>query len=498
MQLRTFKKHHKWLGLFLSLFLVVFAVSGIVLNHRDVVEECELSRSYLPSDYEFDRWNNGLIRGTLSWKDSTQVLAYGVAGMWLTDRWGRVWQPYNDGLPRGVDGRGVRHVVRTAEGEVFACTPLGVYRHVGQSWYEVPLVLEDGHERLVDLAVKGDTLVVVSRSRVYWAVAPYEAFHAVTLQPSEGHDERVSLFRTLWVLHSGELFGLVGRLVVDVLGLLLLLLVLTGVAHWFFPRWIRRWCARVAHRKRATKQMQRNLWLHDRMGRYTLVGIFVVVLTGWCLRPPWLVAVAQAKVPAIPFTLLDGRGNAWHDRLRTLRYDTHDDTWLLHTSSGFYAMADLTAMPTPILHAPPVSVMGINAMVQDERGVWTVGSFAGLYEWDRASGRVVDHYTQAAPQVVVGPPVGEHICAGYSRDFAHGPLVFLYDKGTTALPMPESMRTLPMSLWQVALEAHTGRIYTCLGAGRHLVVFCIGGATLWCLWAGYRIRLRLRRAKPST
>lgn len=492
MKLRTFRLHHKWLGLFLSVFLVIFALSGIILNHRSLVAEMEVSRRFLPQEYQYAQWNNGLIRGTLAQPDSHNVVAYGSAGVWLTDKQGAQWQPYNDGLPANSDGRQVRQVVRGAGGELFACTAFGLYRYQDTCWAAVSLPLAMPDERLTDLTHKGDTLVAVSRSHLYWGTAPYTHFHRTTLRPSKEHDERVSLFRTLWLLHSGELFGSIGQLIVDLLGVLLIILVLTGVLHWFFPRAIKHMCHSVSQRQSASKQMLRNLWLHDRLGRYTLIAIGVVVFTGWCLRPPLLIAIAEGKVPVIPFSTLDAPDNAWHDRLRTLHYDKQSQIWLLHTSSGFYGFTHFEDMPAPIATTPPISVMGINTMEQQANGTWLIGSFAGIYLWDREQGTILDYITHQPPQEVTGPPIGQHMCAGYSQDFGK-PIVFLYDKGTPDLPMPASMRTLPMSLWQIALEAHTGRIYTFLGVGRQAVVFVIGLATLWCLWAGYRIRRQLRK-----
>lgn len=490
MQLRTFKRHHKWLGLILSLFLILFSLSGIVLNHRSLVANAALSRRYLPSEYHFSAWNNGLLRGTITLDDSTGILAYGTAGVWLTDSMGNIWQAYNKGLPDGADHKTIRRVLQTESGTVFACTPFAVYRLVEGEWHAIPLPMSEIHEDLVDLAYGRDTLVVVGRSHLYVAAPPYTTFRVVTLLPSDTHDYRVSLFRTIWLLHSGELFGLVGKVLIDLLGVLMVVLVVTGVMHWFFPKWIRHLRHRVEQRKQATQQMLRNFRLHNRLGKYTIGAMIFVVFTGWCLRPPLLIALAQWQVPVIPYTLLDRPGNAWHDRLRTLRYDVYSHTWLLNTSVGFYESPTLASVPKRLPHTPPISVMGINAMEQRTDGTWVVGSFAGIYTWNRVLGQVRDYYTQLPPKEQSGPPIGQNICAGYSDDFVQGELVVLYDKGSSLLPMPDEMRYLPMSLWHMALEVHTGRIYTFLGIGKHFVVFAIGLATLWCLWAGYRVRHR--------
>lgn len=49
----TWRKQYKWLGIGLSFFMLMFCVSGILLNHRSLIKEVNVSRKYLPSRYEF-------------------------------------------------------------------------------------------------------------------------------------------------------------------------------------------------------------------------------------------------------------------------------------------------------------------------------------------------------------------------------------------------------------------------------------------------------------
>ena len=60
------------------------------------------------------------------------------------------------------------------------------------------------------------------------------------------------------------------------------------------------------------------------------------------------------------------------------------------------------------------------------------------------------------------------------------------------------MQKLPMSLRNLSLEIHTGRIYTFLGIGNVLYIFIIGLAILWCLWSGWKIRCQRREKKKET
>ncbi|MEE0652494.1 hypothetical protein ACTQ1W_11115 [Segatella copri] len=48
------------------------------------------------------------------------------------------------------------------------------------------------------------------------------------------------------------------------------------------------------------------------------------------------------------------------------------------------------------------------------------------------------------------------------------------------------MSQLPMSLWNVALEVHSGRIF--IGSiTTYIFIFVMHFFAIWCLWSDYRI-----------
>lgn len=52
---------------------------------------------------------------------------------------------------------------------------------------------------------------------------------------------------------------------------------------------------------------------------------------------------------------------------------------------------------------------------------------------------------------------------------------------------PGELSTQPMSLWNFALEVHSGRVF--IGSvATYVFVFLVGGGCVWCLWTGYRVR----------
>lgn len=225
---------------------------------------------------------------------------------------------------------------------------------------------------------------------------------------------------------------------------------------------------------------------HNRLGRYTILALLFISLTGFALRPPLLIALAQTYIPSIPGTTLDS-DNPWADKLRALRWDDVNNDWLLSTSEGFYSLKQLESKPKREISAPAVSVMGINVLQRVRSGrEWIVGSFAGLYRWNRLTGIVTDYVTGQPAPTKAGSPFGKMAVSGFSSDFTKD-VVCTYYEGTSSMPQPEWMSGLPISVWQLALEIHTGRIFTLLGPITILYVFIIGLLTFFILWSGWKI-----------
>lgn len=491
MKQKTWRKHHKWLGIVLAFFLVMFCVSGIVLNHRKMVSGINISRCWLPDDYTFRNWNGGLMRGSLIHKadsSSVSVFLYGNSGIWKTDTTGRDFYDFNVGLPESADERNIKGCAVTDDNTLWTVSQFGLYRYDRDSerWKAVRLpFIED--EKLTDIAVHGDSVIVLGRSDMFVSEAPYKEFKVIHIQAPYGYDGSVSLFRTVWDAHNGSIFGLPGRIVIDVVALIFIFICITGIVYWIMPKYIRRLKKKDKDVKSASAKLKWNLTWHDKAGRYTFGILLFVAVTGWCLRPPLLIAIANIDVPALPLTSVS-TDNAWHDKLRMLRYDDSRGDWLLSTSEGFYSLSSLNAVPQQIMQAPPVSVMGINVWEMDKEGNWLVGSFSGMFTWNRDKDIVKDYFTGEVTHESSASPFGKFAVSGYSDDFVSGPAVAEYIQGTDKIDMPSDFAFLPMSLWNVAHEIHSGRIYTFLGSMNILYITIIGILIIWCLVSGYRIR----------
>ena len=541
----TWKKYHRWLGLVLSVFMLVFSVSGIILNHREVFSGCEVSRKWLPASYHIKNFNNGVVKGTvmkksaahsLSSENCDSVLAYGCAGVFLTDSRLSTWQDFNAGLPESIDERNVRHVVKAKDGSLWCAALRDVYRYDENSHRWKKVELPGNEERIMDVALAKDSMTVVAltRSRVFTIVPFVQYGEIVKIGKSSSETYRVeskiiptpkkyepktTLFKLVWHLHSGEFFGLPGKLVVDAIALVLIVLSITGILLFILPYGIRRAkkLAAKARMKRLGKQFAWNMKWHNKIGYVTIVLTLWIAITGMCLRPPLMVPLVLSKLPQA----VGEDGNVWQDKLRAIRWDAVQGDWLVSTSEGFLRVdEDFSQAPKmlPDAECPKLSPMGVTVWESDGKGGWIVGSFRGIYRWNPVNhslNQILDYFTGKPSEETSMIPISDNLVCGYSEDFLGGkPLVFDFAKGVedakgqaVALCNDEPKKsrneesmsdliceTAPMSLWNVALELHVGRCYSpFLGPLSDLFVFLSGLLITLVLLSGYIISHRRRK-----
>lgn len=558
----TWKKYHRWFGLVLSVFMLVFCVSGIILNHREAFSGCDVSRKWLPASYHVKNFNNGVVKGTVvknqkTASDSTEqslaveknpsvhanssespdsVLVYGCAGVFLTDSQLSTWQDFNAGLPESIDERNVRHVVKAKDGSLWCAALRDVYRYDENSHRWKKVELPGNEERIMDVALAKDSMTVVAltRSRVF-TIVPFVQYGEIVkigksssetyrveskiIPAPKKYESKTTLFKLVWHLHSGEFFGLPGKLVVDAIALVLIVLSITGILLFILPYGIRRAkkLAAKARMKRLGKQFAWNMKWHNKIGYVTIVLTLWIAITGMCLRPPLMVPLVLSKLPQA----VGEDGNVWQDKLRAIRWDAVQGDWLVSTSEGFLRVdEDFSQAPKmlPDDECPKLSPMGVTVWESDGKGGWIVGSFRGIYRWNpvnHSSNQILDYFTGKPSVETSMIPISDNLVCGYSEDFLGGkPLVFDFAKGVEdakgqAVALcndePKTSRneesmsdliceTAPMSLWNVALELHVGRCYSpFLGPLSDLFVFLSGLLITLVLLSGYIISHRRRK-----
>ncbi|HQO49049.1 MAG TPA: PepSY domain-containing protein [Bacteroidales bacterium] len=501
--MKKLKWIHRWFSLFAGILLILWAASGIILNHRNSVSALSIKRSFLPSDYQYDNWNNAAIRSACHWRGDS-ILVYGNVGIWLTDHDFRSFEPMMKGLPGGIDPLRTMKIVNTSQHDVYAATQSGLYQlsFGKQDWKKIDVASHD--TRVVDLVVKNDTLFVMNRSKIYLIdiLNDNKIIKTIDLKPAHNDDGKIGLFRTLWVIHSGEILGFIGKLFVDFLALLLVFLVLTGYVWFFFPRWMKKRKSKGLTSTNQKKWTSFSIRWHNKLGIWLGAFLVVTVLTGIFLRPPLLIAIANSRVAKIPFSVLD-QPNTWEDKLRALLFDDETKQWYIGTNEGIYTVNEsFSQRPKVVENLPPVSVMGINVFEKLENSNFLIGSFNGLFVWNAESGESFDFLTgkEVEARSSVASPIGKNLISGLiinEGDF----LVFDYNKGLLGneVAMPDKIKATPMPLWNLALEIHTARIFEpFIGPFYLLIIPLLGLITLLILISGIVIYLRPKKKKVLT
>lgn len=495
---KFFKKYHKWPSLVLTFFILLFALSGIVMNHRETFSSVDVSRNYLGSEYQYKNWNKAAVKSSLQLEGDT-ALIYGNIGVWKTTDNYKTYDDFNQGFTDGIDNAKIEKLLKTSSGDIYAGTLMGLYKHINGAWQEVNLPVPE--KRVVDLLEVKGGLYVLTRSNLLKQTPA--GFDKVNLLAKANYDGKISLFKTLWEVHSGEAFGLLGKLFVDFIGLIFILLSISGIIYFIYPKWMKRLKVRGHEVKKKAKFLKFNLKWHNRLGYWMIVFLILTTLTGMFLRPPLLIAIANAKVGKLPFTHLDNL-NPWYDQLRRITYDEELDRILLATNEGVYYSDNLfETAPIEFSSRVPVSVMGVNVFEVVKPGQYLVGSFSGLFYWIPERGLVFNYLTKK-PHVAIkrmGPPISSHPIAGYLHDSEGREFVFDYSRGVGNMSddiyfsqMPGQIQASPMSLWNLCLEIHTGRIYQYLFGKFYILFIPLAGLSIiWILITGLILYLRKRK-----
>lgn len=500
--MKFWKWTHKWFSVVFGLLVILWALSGILLNHRNLISTAEVNRALLPPSYQYKNWNNAAVRSGLEIGNDS-ILIYGNIGICLTNRKLVRFSPFISGFPKGIDGKKVNQVFQSQHGIVYAATQSGLYEldRAGSRWIKIPLDLHD--ERIMDVTQKGDRLVFLTRSELIIGYdKPQNAsFERFVLPRAVDDDGLVGLFRTLWVLHSGEIYGVVGKLIVDLFAIALLFLVITGYIYFFFPRWIKKLKRKGKTNRSLMFPLSFSIKWHNKVGIYIAVFLVFTTITGMFLRPPLLIAIGNKRVEKIPFSLLSN-ANPWFDRLRAIHWNEAEKYWLIGTNEGFYkANENFQGQLMPFAKQPPVSVMGINAFEFLGNDTYLVGSFNGLFWWQPNAGYIRDAITGKMPEQTTsaGSPLGEYLIAGMMQVEGKR-LVFDYNRGLLEenISMPLQIREGKMSLWNVALEVHAGRIFQdVLGPFYILLVPLFGLIMLFILLGGLVRWFKIRKRKSN-
>src|SRR3990172_11767138 len=110
---------HKYIGLILILFMLWMAISGILMNHPDLISSISVPGWLVPEQYHIKNWNrSSLINLVFSAKDPRVAYLAGKQGIWKSEDGGFSFSPMMNGLPNTDYYRKTKHLLYLKDSDV--------------------------------------------------------------------------------------------------------------------------------------------------------------------------------------------------------------------------------------------------------------------------------------------------------------------------------------------------------------------------------------------
>jgi hypothetical protein len=480
---------HKYVGLVIVLFLAWMSVSGVLMNHPNLISRFSVPRWLVPPQYHIQNWNrNPLTDLVFLSRDSNVAFAAGKQGVWKSVDGGKRFVRFSDGLPSSAYYRKTRDLFlyERGTGYLFAAMDGGLYvcDLRGELWRAVEL--GSGDEPVKKIIAVGDRLVVATASGLY-ASSPTPSdisFSPVSIRREEP-ERRVSLIELFFSLHSGSAWLLAGRLLFDVVGAILFFLCVSAFYTWYFP-WQRRRSkkSRLLTNPHSAKAFKLMFKYHLKLGIWIAAVLLIIGGTGFFMRPPLLAVIVHGSVPASAYPGLLS-ANPWHDRIQNMLYDAVDGKIIVQASDGLWvADADLAQPFRPLDLDVPIFVMGATVFEPRGTGGHLIGSFAGLFHWSRSTGRSIDLLTQEEVTGVASLQPAEHMITGYFQTPHGEQFVSTFEQGVVPVggveangrfEVPDELTgEYRMPLWNYLFEIHNGRFFKDIIGGLYILIIPLG------------------------
>lgn len=461
---------HRTIGLLLALWLALMGLSGVLVNHPDWIRELEAPLWLTPPSYRPQGWNQGTATTLIASRlHKGEILLAGSFGCWQGPAEGALRETQS-GLGQGGASREIRQLALlplSPDAQDETCIALGGMGLYTKTWRDsvwAPLEAPGS----LPVAFFPDTVAsTLITEEGAWScanddlAAGFPSWKRIELHAEQAvhhlSHSRVELF---FDLHSGALFGLPGRLLMDGLGLLIVFLAVGALATWLVIR---------NHRRRKRKQASRALpgWVRPLDRWHTLLGLYALPLlllsagTAFFLRPPTLVLLALGDSaetreerpfppPIHKATSLPG------------------DSLLLFTDQGLWTgprQGDGAFHRTSL--ELPTHVMGATTVSLRPGGEPFVGSFSGGFSRD-ASGAILNLLDERPIDEVSRFRLAPVQVSGYFH-WQEQEIVAGWHKGLLPLQgtLPAALAEQPadfdarwrMSLWNWAFEVHNCRIF---------------------------------------
>jgi hypothetical protein len=403
----------------------------------------------------------------------------------------------NEGMTETLYGKRVNVLHRyEARNLLVAGTVLGIFTRPidGLEWERATGV----DETIISIYEYDESLFAIGESNAF----RYDDGNFVVL--NFGRDvpgkPRIPLVSYLFDVHTGRILGIPGRLMMDIGGLVLATMSVSGFYMWIVPRRLK---TRFANSiKKIT--LRYHIRHYKRFGKVLLVVAAIFPLTGLFMQAPFIAVLAGRTVRG-RFHVDPPDLEGWN---RSVDYAIPDlDRNVLYVVAGlriYEGSLDFSHKFTRIESVVPVHPMGVTHLSRFDDDDFLVASFAGLLRWNV----VTDIYTKFDTGAVVSVPQMRIPKDGYQVTgvipFEDGTVLIDFRKGAidfgTDIPffeMPESyQRRSIFSFWHYLFEVHNGRVWRGVVGGFYIFhTMLVAFSASLLLWTGVSMVLKRRKKR---
>lgn len=467
------------------------SVSGILLNHPELISGRSVPGWLVPAQYHIRNWDrSALIELIYSRHHPRLAFAAGKKGVWKTLDGGRNFQPLNNGFPASEYYRKTNDIfLWESEQKSFllAATDGGLYAYNLQEKVWKHVLLPGETERVLKILKVKNKLVVFSTSHAYLSAVPEAGlnFHRLPLRRTEAF-QTVSLVRLFFDLHHGGAWNLPGRLLYDFTGLVLIFLSLAAFYIWYFPWKRKRPNREKDHHPSKIKQFlfRKSHKYHLKLGIWFAAILLIMGGTAFFMRPPTLAIIANRFLPVnwYPGPLPD---NPWDQKIQNALYDAVEDRIIIQATDGFWVGPPDFKKPFVKKElGAPVFVMGATVFEPYGTGGFLVGSFSGIFHLERQTGRAINILNNREAKNISPVRPADNMVTGYFKTPQGEEFITTHRNGLLPVgsaklngrfKMPEKLETsYRMPLWNFMFELHNGRIFQDLIGGFYILLVPLG------------------------
>jgi uncharacterized iron-regulated membrane protein len=487
---RISRKIHKWIGLFLLLFLILEAVSGIFLNHPDLISGLSMPKLLVPNNYHIDNWSrSALIQAQFSEIDSNLSFVCGRKGVWESRDAGRTLTKLDGGeYPEsGYYGRAQSILLVEDVPSPYLLAGLygGLYKYSlsTKTWGKV--ALGEDIERIVKVDRDQNGIIAFGRSNIYRSASINNLdFKHINLLRTVERDE-ITLIDYFFHIHDGRAWGLGGRLLFDLAGLIIIFLSVSGIYMWILPKKMKRSKKKglLIDKNKIRKSYGFHSKYHFKLGIWAALLLLISGGTGLFMRPPTVVLLGNNTVDMKYYPGFRNE-NPWEDKIRNATVDSVNSSIYLDCTDGFWHGPSDFSKPFERVNSPvPIFAMGATVFDSESDGQLLIGSFSGLCRINFNTGTRT-WYGNSDPSNQPGQfrpssnmitgyfktPTGEEYDTGYFVGLKQAS-----GEKIDRFKMPEALiKSDSMPLWNYMFEIHNGRFFKFLFGSFYILIIPIG------------------------